>query len=224
MRAQVMNTFLGTLLDRFVSGYFHFFMKHLIAISFQLTARTRAMQACRALRGSWTTGRWALPFRLPPKHNKFHPVGPACLSHKCPYMFSANERTRHRLRQWMEEKCAAARCVFLDKLRGSCPWATQARHASKTSTKGSSSDPSAGIKSTPLSRSTASAIALWRATASKDHQRTEYARSVARRRGTSHPPLRGSSSASVLCVYIEVMRCWNSLQDSLSTMCWGSLL
>ena len=28
-----------------------------------------------------------------------------------------DERTRHRSRQRMEEKCAAAKCVFLDKLR-----------------------------------------------------------------------------------------------------------
>ena len=76
---------------------------------------------------------------------------------------------------------------LLDKLRGSCTWAAHARHASKTSNKGNSTDPSAGIKSAPLSRSTDSAIALWRATASKDHQRTEYARSVARR-STSETP------------------------------------
>ena len=44
------------------------------------------------------------------------------------------------LRQWMGENCAA----------GSCTWATQARHASKTSTKGSSIDPSAGIKSSEV--------------------------------------------------------------------------
>ena len=28
----------------------------------------------------------ALPFRLPPRHNKSHPVGPACLIHMCPYI------------------------------------------------------------------------------------------------------------------------------------------
>ena len=27
----------------------------------------------------------ALPCRLPPRHIKSHPVGPACLIHKCPY-------------------------------------------------------------------------------------------------------------------------------------------
>ena len=52
--------------------------------------------------------------------------------------FFWQERTRHRSRQWMEEDCAAARCVVLDKLRASCTWAAQARHASKTSPKGSS--------------------------------------------------------------------------------------
>ena len=41
-----------------------------------------------------------------------------------------------------------------------CTWAAQARHASKTSTKGSSTDPSAGIQSALLSRSKDSATAL----------------------------------------------------------------
>ena len=30
-------------------------------------------------------------------------------------VFLANERMRHRSRQWMEENCAPARCVFLAK-------------------------------------------------------------------------------------------------------------